>query len=118
MRKIALTRGFVALVDDEDWPAVSQYKWYCLRRHDIPYAARGGRRGEPRTVYMHRQILAPVPPGMHVDHINHDGLDNRRCNIRTLTPSQNSMNRRSTVYYTPEDIASNAKRNPVPPPPT
>lgn len=86
MREIPLTKGLVALVDDADYGALSAYKWYALRGL---YAVRS--EGQQK-VMMHRALLRPSKD-MHVDHINGNGLDNRRENIRLATPAQNSRNR-------------------------
>lgn len=95
MREIPLTRGCVALIDDEDygrvvaagsWAAYPQPsgKFYAARRF-----AKGGR---SKTVYLHQFLMMP-PPGHWVDHINGDGLDCRRStNLRCCTPSQNRQN--------------------------
>jgi hypothetical protein len=95
MKEIRLTRGLVAIVDDEDYESLSAYRWYAKRtggRAPKDYACRsmGGPRG-PR-VLMHRTIIN-APAGMDVDHINGDALDNRRCNLRVATRSQNLQNR-------------------------
>ena len=98
MPEIALSHGKVALVDDEDYEALSRFRWrahaesgkwwYAVR--NAPHVTRS--RG---TIKMHRQILE-APKGVMVDHINGDTLDNRRFNLRLCTPSQNSQNRHVT----------------------
>jgi len=90
MKEILLTQGKAALVDDEDYEYLSQFKW-CARkeRDDLFYA----RRAVKGNVYysMHRLILN-APKGMEVDHINGNGLDNQRSNLRLCTKSQNQHN--------------------------
>ena len=89
MKKVPLTGGNYALVDDEDYRNVSGFRW----KEPGGYAAHNSRKGgRPFTVYMHRLITA-APGGMKVDHRNHDGLDNRKANLRVCTHSQNHMNR-------------------------
>jgi len=90
-KEIPLANGRVAIVDDEDFERLSQYKWFCNKRG---YAQRGATiDGKRTTVLMHREIMQP-PPDMHIDHINGNRLDNRRCNLRIVTPQQNQFNRR------------------------
>jgi hypothetical protein len=90
IRYISLTRGKHAIVDAADYPALARYKWYAQRtdRCGTFYACRTHR---GRSFSMHRQIMKP-PKGMVVDHINGNGLDNRRCNLRVCTQLQNSQN--------------------------
>lgn len=95
MKRIPLTQGYEALVDDEDYEELVQYTWYPIIRPLTVYAMRW----EPRTkdskrkgVYMHRQILQVVGR-MQGDHIDHDGLNNQRANLRRCTQSQNMGNR-------------------------
>lgn len=96
MKSIPLTQGATALVDDEDYPMVAQHKWHLLSgacqyaRMNIP---RLPEKKHNRGLLMHRLILDP-PTGISVDHINGDGLDNRRCNLRLATTSENGRNSR------------------------
>lgn len=87
MKKIEINTGQYALVDDEDYEVVRDYKW---RLHGGRYASTGD-----KTVFMHRLILgASVPkwPQAHIDHINNDGLDNRRSNLRVTNSKGNNWN--------------------------
>lgn len=94
MRVIKLTQGQWAMVDNEDYKELSQYKWYAKKDHNTWYALRavGSLPGKQKTIQMHRTILKP-DKGLVVDHINHDGLDNRRFNIRVCTHAENSRNK-------------------------
>jgi hypothetical protein len=91
VRYIALTRGFCALVDAEDYERLNQYKWQVApATTGQTYYAKRCQRG--RLILMHREIMKP-PKGKFVDHINGNGLDNRRCNLRICDARQNSCNR-------------------------
>lgn len=94
-REIVTTHGTI-IVDDEDFALVSRYRWTVSRRtHGVGYAYAHSHRenGKAVRVAMHRLLLG-ARAGEWVDHVNGNGLDNRRCNIRICTPSQNAMNRR------------------------
>ena len=87
-REISLTRGFVALVDDEDYERIVAAGPWCAERHPRTlYASRP--EGAPRR--MHGLILK-VSPEFQIDHMNGDGLDNRKANLRPCLKSQNSAN--------------------------
>ena len=85
---VALTNGYVALVNREDVEILSQWNWYAktFRPHVHVYAARssGGNRA---TVFMHREILDD-----RADHINGNTTDNRRSNLRPCNHQQNGAN--------------------------
>jgi hypothetical protein len=93
--EIALNFGKIALVDEDDFELVSQFKWFAKRSRpgsDQWYAKRNywiG--GKCKTLSMHRLILN-VGPGMEVDHRNLNGLDNRRENLREANNSQQCQN--------------------------
>lgn len=86
MKTIALLHGSVAIVDDADYANLAALKWRESYKHGHTYAETG------RRALMHRIIMNPAK-GLHVDHINGNGLDNRRSNLRVVTSSQNQMNR-------------------------
>lgn len=95
VKYIELTQGKRAIVDDEDFEWLNQYRWSAAHTKER-WSAVGPIRGEDgknKTIAMHRLILN-APNGMFVDHINHDPLDNRRANIRLCTPAENTRNRR------------------------
>lgn len=95
MKKITLTKGRVALVDDEDYGFLMQWKWCCDSKG---YAMRTTKRSETKTqartvVFMHRAILK-AEKGTQVDHKSGDTLDNRKSNLRVATHSDNMRNRK------------------------
>jgi hypothetical protein len=101
IRYIPLTHGLYAIVDAQDYEKLSQHKWYA-RFHEsgkTVYAARTtsyrdqSGRLRSRMILMHREIMNP-PDGMVVDHINGNGINNRRCNMRNCTQFQNTHNAR------------------------
>ena len=87
-RRIGLTKGKFAIVDTADYERLNRYKWSAVRRNGNFYACR--REGK-RIIWMHREIMKP-PKGMVVDHIDGNGLNNRRTNLRLCTPQQNGYN--------------------------
>ena len=92
MKAIPLTKGFVAIVDDDDYDRLSQYKWRAnLVKHNV-YAVRGTGVGDSK-VYMHREVTNPSD-SLEVDHINHCGVDNRKSNLRVCSHSVNMQNKR------------------------
>lgn len=89
---IPLTQGKCAIVDDQDYEWLSRWKWCAIKPRKTWYAVRAEYLdGKRKNIYMHRFILN-APRGTEVDHANWNGLDNRRCNIRLATSSQNSAN--------------------------
>lgn len=96
MKKIPLSQGKFALVDDEDYERIKQHKWGLLKTPYTFYVTRRtSRKTGQKTIYMHREILGLKPfDGILVDHQDHNGLNNRRCNIRACTRGENAMNSR------------------------
>jgi hypothetical protein len=84
---IPLTQGKFAIVDAEDYERLSKYKWHVDKGDSTYYAARGI---VGKNFRMHREILN-APEGLVVDHRNHNGLDNRKKNLRLCTRSQNNL---------------------------
>lgn len=95
-REIQLTQGQVAIVDDEDFEYLNQWKWCHTksRGSNTGYAMRAQiySDGTREGFRMHRVVLN-TPEGKSTDHINGNGLDNRRCNLRIATNSENQYNK-------------------------
>lgn len=99
MKEIELTKGYSALVDDEDYAALSAYNWHAtVARHAHStqvYATRNFAKRENamhQQIAMHRQIMGAAH-GIEVDHIDGNGLNNQRSNLRLATRAQNGHNR-------------------------
>ncbi len=86
--EIELSQGKVALVDPEDYNALSKFKWYAHKESGLFYATR-----QSNSIRMHR-VITGANVGQEVDHKNGNGLDNRRANLRFATRSQNAANSR------------------------
>jgi hypothetical protein len=89
-RLIPLTRGKFAVVDAEDYPRLSQYTWFAEGTNENCYAAR---KENGKTLKMHREIMH-APDHLVVDHIDRDGLHNRKRNLRLCTSAENHRNAR------------------------
>jgi hypothetical protein len=89
-RRIPLTQGQFALVDPEDYAELAKHKWCASRQSNTFYAVRSE---HGRQIRMHRVVLH-APPGLVVDHINHDGRDNTKRNLRSCTKAENACNQR------------------------
>lgn len=94
VREIRLSRGMVALVDEEDYERVAQFRWSADVIGGKCYAVRWQRRedGTKAKVYMHR-LLMDAPKGTEVDHRDGDGRNNTRGNMRLATHAENGRNR-------------------------
>ncbi len=93
MKRIPLTQGMIAIVDDEDYEMLARHRWH-YRKPDTTTGRAGRRLGPHKQILMHQEIMGKKA-GYEIDHINHNGLDNRRSNLRFCTPSQNHWNQRS-----------------------
>jgi len=97
-RKIPLTQDKYAIVDPERYEELIKYNWFAVRSERGYYAvrmtkAKKGSGVRQKAVRMHRVVLG-APENRFVDHINHNGLDNRRVNLRLVTMQQNIWNKR------------------------
>lgn len=102
VKTIPLTQGYVAIVDATDYEALAKFRWYALVGPHAVYAVRCLPRvnGKQATVRMHR-VLMNAAAGVQVDHLNGDGLDNRRHNLRVCTCTENGRNRRHVCGRSP-----------------
>ncbi len=94
MKAIPLTQGQVALVDDSDATALTQFHWYAARTHHIFYAVRKSQvNGKQRTIQMHRELLRlSFGDKRQADHRDGDGLNNQRSNLRICSRTENTRN--------------------------
>jgi len=97
VKEIPLKAGLVVIIDDDDFEYLSQFKWYAHHSHRSWYAERKiHNNGITTNIQMHRLILKLPPKYPLVDHINHNGLDNRKENLRTCDNFQNMRHSRIT----------------------
>jgi hypothetical protein len=96
VKTIQLTQGKVALVDDEDYEQLSKHKWHAHKGVSTWYARRNEPTGlespKQRKISMH-MLLAGTPPGMETDHVDGDGLNNQRRNLRVADKRMQAHNR-------------------------
>jgi len=94
VKLIPLTHGKFAIVDAGDYDRLSKYKWYSNQDGNNFYAYTFLTKGnKKKRVFMHR-LITNAPKGLFIDHIDGNGLNNRRCNLRLCTPAQNAQNSR------------------------
>jgi hypothetical protein len=95
-RRIHMAQPKYAKVDPADYKRLRGYEWLAKKGRSSFYARRraaGSKAGKEALIYLHQEVIE-VPEGMVVDHINHDGMDNRRANLRAATYSQNLCHRK------------------------
>ena len=107
MKRIPLTKGKEALVDDQDYEYLIQWKWHTKGPTDggVYHAVRKSKpdgEGKKHPIYIHREIanLIGLSTETYIDHRNTNGLDNRRDNLRQATHRTNLMNRGPQVNNT------------------
>ena len=105
MKQIPLTQGKFALVDDEDYDYLMQWKWNTekARKGRRYYAKRAEYDKETqtqKTIRLHRVIMNVIDPNIHIDHKDHDGLNCQKNNMRIATNEQNTRNRRANKNST------------------
>ncbi len=95
MKRIPLTQGKYATVDDEDYDWLMQWKWYANFDYHNWYAVRKGtkEKGKKRPMIRMHRVIMGAQAGQEIDHENGDGLDNQKHNLRFCTHPQNNYNR-------------------------
>jgi hypothetical protein len=95
MKKIKLTQGKFALVDDEDFEYLNQFKWSVYKDYNTFYVTRQIKlpNGKHRSIKMHREIMK-TPKGKLTDHADGNGLNNQKYNLRICTAQENNRNLR------------------------
>lgn len=98
MKYIPLTKGYIAIVDNEDYEALNKFKWYAHKSLNTHYACRKRRKDELGSAWkknvhvsMHREIMK-VSKNMDIDHIDHNGLNCQKSNMRIVNHMQNMWN--------------------------
>jgi hypothetical protein len=94
-----MTQPRYTIVDPADYERLRKYEWTTRKGTNSFYVRRhvAGYKGKKQTiVYMHQETIK-VPKGLIIDHINNDGMDNRRANLRAATRAQNSRNRKNSL---------------------
>jgi hypothetical protein len=100
-KEINLTCGLVATVDDEDYEWLNQFKWCASKGRRTFYAKRAGLKSctlseNTHQIKMHRQIMGYPPHELYVDHIDGNGLNNQKSNIRLVSNAENAR-----IQHTP-----------------
>lgn len=118
MKLIPLTQGKFAMVDDEDYDFLMQWKWFAKKSGKYFYAARGifsgkySDAGNPLSdfILMHRVILN-TPKELFGDHVDHNTLNNQKYNLRNCTKNQNGANKSSAKNSTSKYLGVSFKEN-------
>ena len=94
-KQIQLSQGKYAIVDDEDFEYLNQWKW-CINTHGYAVRTQNIRinpsKRIARIIKMH-QVIMPPSESRQIDHINNNKLDNRKCNLRECTIQENQRNK-------------------------
>lgn len=92
MKRVKLTCGKYALIDDEDFDRIEKHSWHLVKIGSVFYAATGIWNGSNMTTYYLHRFIMNTPKRLVTDHIDGNGLNNQKSNLRVCTSSQNHMN--------------------------
>jgi hypothetical protein len=92
MKEIRLSQGKIALVDDEDFDYINQWKWYARKGRKTFYAARKEKGTNARTTIHMHQVVSKVSNNVQIDHRDTNGLNNQKYNLRVVNHRQNQYN--------------------------
>lgn len=111
MKQIPLTKGKFALVDDEDFAKCSEHPWHTQKNHKTLYARRTvySTRKNRHVLLLHHFIVGAPSCGYEVDHIDGNGLNNQKANLRFVTHRQNLQNKHHGTSKYP-GVSWNVKR--------
>ncbi len=95
MKKIPLSRGLFALIDDEDIEFINKFKWYAIKNRENYYAVRQEyeKSKYKRRLYMHNEVLKVVKEGNIIDHKDLNSLNNQKSNLRECSIAKNNKNK-------------------------
>lgn len=100
MKEIKLTQNQVALVDDEDYECISRWKWYAVKCGSKFYAVHVSCENGYHIRHLMHRVVMGAHCGTQIDHINGDGLDNRKQNLRFCDNAENQHNRHVSIRNT------------------
>lgn len=100
-KEIKLTQGKVAIIDDEDLPKTNHLKWCATKNKHNFYAINSSTviSGKRKKIWMHR-LVVNAPDGFEVDHLDGNGLNNQKTNLRICTRAENGRNRKKNTSST------------------
>jgi len=101
MKEIKLTQGKFAVVDDNIYEELNQYKWHVSKNYNTFYAVRNeGKFPHQKKIRMHRLIMGVTDEKIQIDHKYGNGLDNRKENLRICTSAENQRNKKPQIGRT------------------
>jgi hypothetical protein len=92
MREIQMSQGLIALVDDEDYERINHSKWWPRKDGNAIYARSMYRTGTVRKFHKMHNLILHCPKGMQTDHIDGNGLNNQKANLRIVNHRENQQN--------------------------
>lgn len=111
IKYIPLTKGHIAIVDVEDYERLNQFLWVINKNKKQLYAKRSlPKEGGKQKSETMQQLVLKAPNGLMIDHINGNGLDNRKSNLRIVTNRQNCQNRHQTKTSRFPGVSWNKRR--------